>query len=160
MAPSHYLSQCWDSINWTLRNKVQWNFSRNSNIFVEKNALESVCVIASILSRRQWVNSQPTTSSVCFLNSSRTKLFIGNVKHISISHIIPPNWHNRSSWNGSLFKTRTYLFYIINIIGADVLATPRTRTSATMVFTMLHWNYSIPVRQWLISKSFSKPLRL
>ena len=32
MAPSHYLNQCWDIVNWTIRNKLQWNFYWNSNI--------------------------------------------------------------------------------------------------------------------------------
>ena len=27
-APSHYLNQCWNIVNWTLRNKLQWNFNR------------------------------------------------------------------------------------------------------------------------------------
>ena len=25
-APNHYLNQCWNIINWNLRNKLQWNF--------------------------------------------------------------------------------------------------------------------------------------
>ena len=25
-APSHYLNKCWHIVNWTLRNKLQWNF--------------------------------------------------------------------------------------------------------------------------------------
>ena len=57
-APSHYLNQWWNIINRTLRNKLQWNFERNSNIFIKKNALENgVCEMASILSRPQCVNS-------------------------------------------------------------------------------------------------------
>ena len=41
-----------------LRNKLQWNFSQNSNIFIQENALENiVCEMVSILSRSQWVNS-------------------------------------------------------------------------------------------------------
>ena len=37
-------------------NKLQWNFNRNSNIFIQENALEHVvCEMASILSRpQQW----------------------------------------------------------------------------------------------------------
>ena len=47
--PSHYLEQCWDIVNWTLRNKLQWNFNRNSDIFIEENALANVvCEMASI----------------------------------------------------------------------------------------------------------------
>ena len=56
-APTHYLKQCWIIVNWTLRNKLQWNFNRNSNIFIQENALEHVvCEMASILSRPQCVN--------------------------------------------------------------------------------------------------------
>ena len=52
MAPCHYINQCWNIVNWTLRNKRQWNLNRNSNI--HENALEKVvCGIASILSRPQ-----------------------------------------------------------------------------------------------------------
>ena len=28
-APSHYLNQCWVMLNWTLRNKLQWNFNKS-----------------------------------------------------------------------------------------------------------------------------------
>ena len=39
------------------RNKLQWNFTRNSNTFIQENALEHVvCEMASILSRPQCVN--------------------------------------------------------------------------------------------------------
>ena len=57
--PSHYQNQCWDIIDKTLRNKLQWIFSRNSNIFIQENAFESVvCEKAAILSRPQWVKLQ------------------------------------------------------------------------------------------------------
>ena len=54
--PGHYLTQCWNFVNWTLGNKLQWNFNRNSNFFIQENAFESViCEMAAILSRPQWV---------------------------------------------------------------------------------------------------------
>ena len=47
--PSHYLNHCWNIVNWTLGNKFQWNFNRNSNIFIQENAFENVvCEMASI----------------------------------------------------------------------------------------------------------------
>ena len=59
-APSHYRNQCWNIVNWTLRNKLQWNFNRNSDIFFQDNSLESVvCEMAAILSRPQCVKSFP-----------------------------------------------------------------------------------------------------
>ena len=34
---------------WILENKLQWNFNRNSNIFIQENAFENVvCEMASI----------------------------------------------------------------------------------------------------------------
>ena len=58
-APSHYLNQCWNIVNWILGNKLQWNFNRNSNIFIQENALENVvCEMASILSRPQCVKER------------------------------------------------------------------------------------------------------
>ena len=59
-APSHYLNQCWNIVNWTLGNKLQWNFNRNSNIFIQEIAFENVvCEMASILSRPQCVYLDP-----------------------------------------------------------------------------------------------------
>ena len=61
-APSHYLNQCWNIVNWTLRNKRQWNFNRNSYVFIQENAFENVvCEMASTLPRPQCVK----IGSVC-----------------------------------------------------------------------------------------------
>ena len=51
MWPSQYQSNAnklvltwdhWNIINWTLRNKPQWNFNQNSYIFIQENAYETV----------------------------------------------------------------------------------------------------------------------
>ena len=44
-----------------------------------------------------------------------------------------PHWHDTGSWNPSSYETRTYLFYIVTIIGAYVLA----KQGATMIFTAI-----------------------
>ena len=55
-APSHYLNQYGNIAYWTLRNKFQWNFNWNSNIFIEENTFENVaCEMLSISSRPQCV---------------------------------------------------------------------------------------------------------
>ena len=57
--PSHYLNQCCNIVNRILRNKLQWNFNRNSNVFIQENALENVvCEMAFILSRPQCVKER------------------------------------------------------------------------------------------------------
>ena len=52
-APSPYLNQWWNIVNWTLKNKRQ----QNSHIFIKENAFENIfCEMAAILSRPQCVN--------------------------------------------------------------------------------------------------------
>ena len=36
--PSHYLNHCLNIVNWTLRNKLQWNFIRNPCNFIQEYA--------------------------------------------------------------------------------------------------------------------------
>ena len=48
-APSHYLNQCWNIVNWTLGNQLQCNCNPNSNIFIQENAFKNVgCEMAFI----------------------------------------------------------------------------------------------------------------
>ena len=56
-APSHYLNQCWNIVNWTLGNKLKWSLNQNLYIFLQENAFENaVRKTAAILSRPQCVN--------------------------------------------------------------------------------------------------------
>ena len=49
--PSHYLIQCCVIVNWTLRDKLKWDFDQNTKIFIHENAYENiVCEITAILS--------------------------------------------------------------------------------------------------------------
>ena len=60
MAPSHYPNQCWNIVNWTLGNKLHWNFNWHSDIFTEENTFENVvCQMLFISSRPQCVNPHP-----------------------------------------------------------------------------------------------------
>ena len=76
-APSHYLNQCWNIVNWTPINKLQWNFDWNFNIFIQGNAFEStMCEMAAMLFRPQYVNTlrlKHFVDNICwcvFLNGS------------------------------------------------------------------------------------------
>ena len=64
-APRHYLNQCWVIVNWTLRNKRQWNFNQNEKKFIHENAPENiVCEMAAILSRERW-HCRPNSHLPC-----------------------------------------------------------------------------------------------
>ena len=55
---SYNLNQCWNIVNRTLRNKVQWNFYQNPDIFIQENPFQNgVWKMAAILSRPQCINS-------------------------------------------------------------------------------------------------------
>ena len=67
-------------------------------------------------------------------------------KHILTFYVIPPHLYDTGSGNLSSSKTRTYLSYIVNIMGADVLAMQGARASATMILTMLNKINSVIAR--------------
>ena len=57
-APSHYLNQCWLIVNWTLRNKIQWNLNQNTKLFIHENAFENdFCEMEAIFSRGRWLKN-------------------------------------------------------------------------------------------------------
>ena len=74
-APSHYLNQWWVIVNWTLRNKLQWNFNQNIKLFIYENASENIVYeMAAILSREGWVKldiviTDPTIPSLLWMTT-------------------------------------------------------------------------------------------
>ena len=68
-------------------------------------------------------------SRVCesHFNPLHAKLLQKEQKHIFTFYVIPPHWYDTGSWNPSSCKTRTrtYLFYIVNITAADVNVCPK-----------------------------------
>ena len=93
-APSHYLNQCWNIVNWKLRTKVQWNFNRNSNIFIQENGFESVvCEMAAILSQPQCVKDDWP---------------------FPFSELILPRNINHSSWTNAIWYYLSIHYFIIH----------------------------------------------
>ena len=72
--------------------------------------------------------------------------FAEGTKHIFTIHAIPPDWHDTGSWHPFSSKKITYLFYIVSIMGAGVLATQGTRASAAIILAMLNQINSVPAR--------------
>ena len=56
-------------------------------------------------------------------------------KQVFTIHIIHSLWYGMGSWHYSSSNTKTHIFYIVNIITADDLATQGARVSATMILT-------------------------
>ena len=94
-APWHHLNQCSNIVNWTLRNKLQWNLNRNSNIFIHENTFENVVwKMAAILSLPQCVKTcqwqiweiYPNMTS---LKTTHTSLFDIKQQAITWNYVVP-----------------------------------------------------------------------
>ena len=80
---------------------------------------------------------------VCF-NPLRAILFKENINIYMYLHFMSFLTNKTRSWNPSSSKTRTCLFYIINIMAADVLATQGARASTNMILIQLNQVNSVP----------------
>ena len=72
-----------------------------------------------------WASASTTVAGIqsVRLNTLRAKFYRGNI-NMYLFYVISPHWYDAGTWNPSSSKTRTtYIFYIVNIIAADVLAT-------------------------------------
>ena len=92
-AQSHYLNQCWNVANWTLRDKFLWNLNRNLYIFGQENTSENVGEMAAILSRPQCVKHHQVADSWAMSNWSNlwTKKFMqSQTDHWCLIHATLP----------------------------------------------------------------------
>ena len=95
--PNNYLNQSLLIVNWTLRNKLQWNFNQNSTFFIHENALENViCETAAILSREDELNNSITDMEL-LLNKK------DNFIPLFCIFILP--MYTCTAWNMSLSKS-------------------------------------------------------
>ena len=83
------------------------------------------------------------------INSLSANIFTWN-KNLFAIYIIAPHWHDTGSWNPSSCKTKTCLFYIINIVAADGLVTQTARASVTMILNILYRSDWVPAHWGLI----------
>ena len=92
----------WNIVNWTLRNKLQWNFNRNSYIFIQENPFENIVwKMAAILSRPQCVKVHQRYAHfirfyIVFIWWTKLILFVGNY-HQSISNVL--TWLLNAFWH-------------------------------------------------------------
>ena len=81
-APSHYLKQCWVIVNWTLRNKLQWNFNQNIKRFIHKKSIWKYCLRNGshlVKGEMSWTHQSQAKETSQELDSSED-----NVRRLSI----------------------------------------------------------------------------
>ena len=60
---------------------------------------------------------------ICLFNPLRAKFFRPNIINIFTFYVIPTYWYDTGTQTPSSSKIRIYIFYIVNIMAANVLAT-------------------------------------
>ena len=81
-------------VNWTLRNKLQWNFNQNTRLSIHQNASENiVCEMEAILSKGRWVNSLWPSNAV-FSHRTRSSLLQGS---LIVAYSAPRHYLNSCS---------------------------------------------------------------
>ena len=106
------------------------------NHYVQKLIIWWFFLFLQAMLRLYWLKLYSITLYVLFFQREH--------KHIFTFYVILPHQWDPGSWNSSLSKTGTCLFYIINIMAADVLATQEARASVTMIMTQLNRVNSVP----------------
>ena len=87
---SHHLNQCWVIVNWALRNKLQWHFNQNTNLFIYENASENIiCQTASILPMGRWVSSTPISEGLLQFRKSAPNRRFSPIIYWLIHHFLP-----------------------------------------------------------------------
>ena len=105
-------------------------------IMGDRNQWESLntCMIPSV--RHGYIRPRFTLPVSEWLLTLYVLFFQWKHKHVFTFYVILPHWHAINSRNTSSCTTRSYRYYIINAIVADVLATQEARASAAMIFSM------------------------
>ena len=78
-ALSHYLNQCRNIVNWTLRNILQWNINQNSYIFIKKSFENVFCKMSVIFYRPQCVKPYHTTYCILLIMSCAFRTHLVNI---------------------------------------------------------------------------------
>ena len=103
-APSHYLNQCWNIVNWILGKTFQWNFNWNHNIFIQENVFEIVvCETAAILPQPQCVNSVGPSDAIWQQRSGSTLAQVMACCLTAPSHYLNSCWLiiSKVQWHSS-----------------------------------------------------------
>ena len=101
-APSHYLNQSWNIVNWTQQNNLRWNIHQNTIIFIQENAFEDIVwMMTTILSQPQLFIHRDNLDSIHGMMSLSNKLsptsvlinWLFHANYISCHHFVAVTWY-------------------------------------------------------------------
>ena len=116
LSPGHYLNQCWNIVNWSLGNKLQWNLNWNLHIFIHENAFENVVrKLAAILFRPQWVKLKLIQVIVCHLLDTRP-LPKPVLKYFVLTHGNRPQLNFDNKNKGFYLRKRNWICQMVAML--------------------------------------------
>ena len=122
LMPSHCLNQCLFIVNWTLRNKLQWNFNQNSYFFIQGNAFQNIVFeTVAILSQSQCVKWIHVIHLALFFGGA----FTGAVVHMN--DLISLKWPWRIWVKPPQCQTTTKAQTVLKILGVRCTAKPQVQ---------------------------------
>ena len=88
----HYMNQCWNIVNWTLENKLQWNCYRNLYTLIKLEQLERLrsedtprhLMITHII-ESYWIPSQKNNRSRSMWIQLATPLFYNAIRDLRVT---------------------------------------------------------------------------
>ena len=81
LGAGHYMNQCWNIVNWTLGNQLQWNFNQNLYIFISEDANWQPSCLSLNVSKLECI------WSTRYVNCTPTS----EVTPVTFRHIHPPH---------------------------------------------------------------------
>ena len=118
-----------------------WNYNQNTNNFIQDNVFLNCCLKKNRGSLR---NPEYVRSGTNHIFTLYMPNFQQNHRHLFTFFTIPSCWYGTGSWHYFPWKTRSYPFYVVSIMGADALVTQGTRASVTIILILLNWENSFP----------------
>ena len=143
-----YQNQCWVIDNWTLRNKLQWNFYQNTTFFIHGNASENIVYeMAAILGEM---------SSGCFTGADVIPIVFMVASHpgvsdVSLKDIGKSASQGRYAWylGCTAYRNLNLLVYMYidphytSIVPADVQAPSDVRPPRSLLIMWFNFNLSM-----------------
>ena len=130
--PSYYLNQHWPVVNWTLRNKLQWNWNRNTKLFIHENAFESVAILFwgdELSSFHSYRGSWYHDDVIKWKHFPRYWPFVRGI------HRWPVNSPHKGQWRGALMLPLIYAW--INVWANNPEAGDLRRHGVTIIIVTI-----------------------
>ena len=118
-ASSHYLNQPWLIVNWTLRNRLDWNFNQNIKLFINKKCIWKCrlrngrhCGYAKWGAKKKlrFPRANQQTDRIWWYKYLRPKKIMDNITKMGKVHT--SDWMMMKIWNTNISEENIYIYHL------------------------------------------------